>query len=87
MKNRYLVGAASIFLISAIPASAYTLRHVGGGACVRDGSACDVLCDDTNELAGTMYWKDGLWTDGVKWNADRDAEARSICAANGTSCR
>jgi hypothetical protein len=87
MKMAYLFGLVPVFLIPALPASAYMLRHVGGGDCVRDGSACDVLCDETHELAGTMYWNDGVWTDGVKRDADRDAEAKSICAANGTACK
>jgi hypothetical protein len=33
-----------------------------------------------------MYWNGSVWTDGIKWDADRDVEARKIVAANGTDC-
>jgi hypothetical protein len=71
--------------ISATPASAYSLQKPNGQACTKDGSECQVYCDN-KQLAGSMYWNGTVWTDGVKWDPDQDTEARKITAANGSAC-
>jgi hypothetical protein len=78
---------AVALVICASPASAYRLEHVpdGGPMCPKDGSTCNVKCDNGN-LAGSMNWSYGVWTDGVKSDPDMDVEARKICAANGSGC-
>jgi hypothetical protein len=81
-----LLSAIAAAVFAASPASAYSMRNTAnGGPCVADGSACEVLCDN-GTLAGTMYWNGNVWTDGTKSDPDKDAEARKICAANGTAC-
>jgi len=67
-------------------AEAYRLqRESGNGPCSKDGNGCNVYCNE-GPLAGTMYWNGSVWTDGVKWDADMDGEARKIVAANGAAC-
>lgn len=75
----------AILLIPVAPASAYSLRSAANGSCAADGSACNVFCNN-GDLAGTMFWNGSIWTDGVKSDPDKDAEARKICDANGASC-
>jgi hypothetical protein len=80
-----LLSIAAITFVAS-PASAYQLRSAsGGGSCSKDGSTCNVYCDN-GQLAGSMNWNGTLWTDGVKWDPDLNAEARKICAVNGTAC-
>lgn len=71
--------------VATCPAWAYQLRSTSNGACTKDGTTCKVYCDN-GQLAGSMNWNGSVWTDGVKWDPDMDAEARKICAANGSSC-
>lgn len=66
-----------------VAAHAYTLK---GSGCEGNGKACEVYCDN-GTLAGTMYWNGSKWTDGVKSDADKDAEAKKICEANGAACK
>lgn len=81
-----LVAAIGLTLLVAThQASAYQLRSASNGPCTKDGSTCKVYCSN-GQLAGTMNWNGTVWTDGVKWDADMDAEARKICAANGSAC-
>jgi hypothetical protein len=81
-----LVSAVGLtLLIATHQASAYQLRSASNGPCAKDGSTCKVYCDN-GQLAGTMNWNGSVWTDGVKWDPDMDAEARKICAANGREC-
>ena len=85
MKPALLIIALAL-ASAAAPASAYQLKAAnGGGACSADGSTCNVYCDSGN-LAGAMNWNGSVWTDGVKWDPDRDTEAKKIVAANGTAC-
>jgi hypothetical protein len=71
---------------TASAAFAYQLKKPPDNTpCTADGSPCNVYCDD-GDIAGTMYWNGSVWTDGVKFDRDEDAEARKIVAANGTSC-
>lgn len=85
MKPAYMIPVAFSFVLAA-PASAYQLKAASNGAaCKADGSTCNVYCDN-NQLAGAMNWNGSVWTDGVKWDKDKDAEARKIVAANGTAC-
>jgi hypothetical protein len=80
----FLIMAAIAFI--APPASAYQLRSTSnGGSCSKDGGTCNVYCDN-GQLAGTMNWNGSVWTDGVKSDPDMNAEARKICAANGSAC-
>jgi hypothetical protein len=69
------------------PACAYQLKLASDNSkdCVADGSTCQVYCNN-GHLAGSMNWNGSVWTDGVKWNADKDAEARMITQADGTAC-
>jgi hypothetical protein len=73
-------------LIAAGPVSAFQVRGPNGSPCSKDGSTCNVYCDN-GELAGSMNWNGTVWTDGVKSDPDMNAEARKICAANGSACR
>jgi hypothetical protein len=74
------------FACMASPASAFQLRSASnGGSCSKDGSTCKVYCDN-GQLAGSMNWNGSVWTDGAKSDPDMNAEARKICAANGTAC-
>ena len=75
---------ATVLCVS--PALAYTTHNeTDQGACAADGSACDVICDN-GQRAGVMYRNGSVWTDGVKWDEDFDAEASAICEANGSDC-
>jgi hypothetical protein len=76
-----LIGALVLFMLST-PVSAYTLS---GDGCNGNGNECKVWCNN-GSLAGSMYWNGTVWTDGDKWDADKDTEAKKICAANGTAC-
>jgi hypothetical protein len=81
--SRLFAAAITAALVSTPAASfAYSLQ---GKGCDRDGTECKVYCNNGN-LAGSMYWNGSVWTDGVKWDKDRDAMAKKICAANGTAC-
>ena len=87
MKPALAIIIATMFLVAAAPASAFQLRKPppNNGGCAKDGSPCNVYCDN-GQLAGVMFWNGGVWTDGVKSDPDMNAEARKICAANGTAC-
>jgi len=75
-----------LLCVTATPASAYQLKKQSdGGQCTKDGSECSVYCDN-GQLAGSMFWNGSVWTDGVKWDSDMDAEARKITSANGSAC-
>ena len=74
-----------ILSIAATPASAYRLQKPNGDACSKDGTECQVYCDN-KQLAGSMFWNGSVWTDGVKWDENQDAEARKIVNANGSAC-
>jgi hypothetical protein len=82
-----LLYSAIALLVATSSASAYRLRNTTnpGAACTQDGNPCDVFCDNGPQ-AGVMYWNGTVWTDGTKWDVNQDAEARKICAAQGTSC-
>jgi hypothetical protein len=87
MKLVLLDAIALALLIATTSASASQLRSASnGGSCGKDGSTCNVYCDN-GQLAGSMNWNGSVWTDGVKWDPDMNAEARKICAANGTACQ
>lgn len=82
-----LVATAVWLAMLPSPAFAYTTKSAkDGAACQKDGSTCNVYCNN-GQLAGSMNWNRSVWTDGVKWDADFNAEARKICAANGTDCQ
>lgn len=75
-----------LLCVTATPALAYRLQNQSGGSsCPQDGSECKVFCDN-GDLAGSMFWNNSVWTDGVKSDPDMDTEARKITAANGTAC-
>lgn len=87
MKLVFLSAFALSLVIAASSASAYQLlKSSGGGACTQDGSTCNVYCDN-GYLAGSMNWNGSVWTDGVKWDPDKDGEARKIVATAGTACK
>ena len=72
--------------IAAGPVSACKVTDASnGGPCSKESSSCKVYCDN-GQLGGTMNWNGSVWTDGVKWDPDMNAEARKICAANGSDC-
>jgi len=86
MKTALFAIIAVAVLGAGSSAPAYQLRSLsGGGSCASDGSTCSVYCDN-GQLAGTMNWNGSVWTDGEKSDPDMNAEARKICAANGSSC-
>lgn len=87
MKFIFLNACALALIFAASPASAYQLVKStgGGGPCLQDGSTCKVICDN-GYLAGSMNWNGNYWTDGVKWDKDKDGEARKIVATAGTAC-
>ena len=87
MRNRIRLGIAATGLVIgcfATPQVAFAYSLQGDG-CSGNGNECKVFCSN-GSLAGSMYWNGTVWTDGVKWDADKDKEAKKICAANGTSC-
>jgi hypothetical protein len=67
------------------PACAYSTKKDDGAVCNKDGTACDVYCDN-GDFAGWMYWDGNSWTDGVRSADDLDTEAREICAAHSQTC-
>jgi hypothetical protein len=73
-------------VVIGVPAFAHTTRKPDNGFCTSDGNPCNVYCDN-GQLAGVMYWNGSVWTDGVKSDANMDAEAQKICAANGVACK
>jgi hypothetical protein len=86
MKTALSIIAAAITLVFASPASAYTLKNETADGCGGDGSVCIVYCENGSR-AGSMAWNGSVWTDGVKWDKDKDAEAKKICAASGSDCK
>ena len=87
MRSVLLYICALALILAASPASAYQLvKSPGGGACLQDGSTCNVICDN-GYLAGSMNWNGNYWTDGVKWDKDKDGEAKKIVATAGTACK
>lgn len=86
MKSALLYACALALTVAASPAFAYKLvKSPGGGSCLQDGSTCQVICDN-GYLAGAMNWNGTYWTDGVRWEKDKDSEAQKIVAAAGTAC-
>jgi len=71
--------------ILASPAFAYSTKRDDGAACTKDGTACDVYCDN-GDLAGWIFWSGQDWTDGVRSSEDFDTEARQVCAAHSATC-
>lgn len=61
-------------------AYAYTL------SCNSAGDSCVVTCAN-GQRAGVMYWNGSQWSDGVRWNKDKDVLAKQIVAAQGTACQ
>jgi hypothetical protein len=87
VKKRILSIVALAFIPAASPAFAYQLKLASDNSkdCQADGSTCQVYCNN-GHLAGSMNWNGSVWTDGVKWDKDKDVEARMICNADGTAC-
>lgn len=89
MQKLFWNAVALALLVAVSPAQAFTLKSANDpkAPCAKDGSGCNVFCDN-GDLAGVMYWNEtnGVWTDGIKSDPDRDVEARKICAANGSAC-
>lgn len=76
-------------MIAAIVALSVTLVAAVAYAYELDckGDCCDVWCNGKKMKAGNMCWNGSVWTDGVKSDPDKDAEAKKIVAANGTACQ
>jgi hypothetical protein len=74
-----------VLSLASTPASAYRLQKPNGEPCAKDGTECQVYCENKH-LAGSMNWNGTVWTDGVKSDPDRDAEAKKIVEADGTAC-
>jgi hypothetical protein len=85
MKTVLSITVATVILAFASPASAYSLKNETANGCGGDGSICAVYCENGSR-AGEMNWNGSVWTDGTKWDKDKDAEAKKICAANGDDC-
>ncbi len=87
MKMAFMnIFALAIFAATSSAASYQLIQSPGGGGCTKDGTTCNVYCDN-GKLAGSMNWNGSVWTDGAKWDPDKDTEALKIVAANGTSCK
>ena len=86
MKRRLRNAIAAVLVVAAGSAFAYSLKKPTGGACSKDGSTCNVYCNN-GYLAGSMNWNGTLWTTGVDWDANQDALARRLVAASGTACK
>src|SRR5579872_4403707 len=61
------VGLALCLFLS--PALAYTTKRDDGAACTKDGTTCEVYCDN-GDLAGWIFWSGDAWTDGVRSSVD-----------------
>ncbi|MDE2163349.1 MAG: hypothetical protein KGJ53_09315 [Alphaproteobacteria bacterium] len=85
MKTALWIAAAVTLAFASLPAFAYTLKNETAKGCDGDGSACIVVCDNGSR-AGAMNWNGNYWTDGERWNKDRDTEAQEIVDSNGSSC-
>ena len=86
MKSSFLIASLTVLAFALpSPAFAYTLKSATADGCGGDGTECVVYCDN-GARAGSMFWNGSVWTDGAKWDADRDAEASKIVAANGSDC-
>jgi hypothetical protein len=83
--NVFALLASAIAFVSPASALAYSLKNATADGCGGDGSECVVYCNN-GQRAGSMYWNGSVWTDGVKWDQNREAEAEKICAANGSDC-
>jgi len=55
-------------------------------SCNSAGDTCVVTCNN-GQRAGVMYWNGSQWSDGVRFNKDRDVLAKQIVAAQGTACQ
>jgi hypothetical protein len=82
MKSIARLLIAGALLLAPAAASAYSLS---GDGCGGNGNECVVYCS-TGARAGSMYYNGSVWTDGTKSATTRDAEAKKICAANGSGC-
>lgn len=80
------VFALGLVIVTSSAFAYQLVKSPGGGACTQDGSTCNVYCDN-GYLAGSMNWNGNVWTDGVKWDPDKDVEARKIVTASGTACK
>ncbi len=49
------------------------------------GDACDVSCDNGQKI-GTMYWNGSVWSDGLRWDADKHVVAKLMVKAWGSAC-
>lgn len=85
MKIALSIVIVAITLAFASPTSAYSLKNETANGCGGDGTQCVVYCKNGSR-AGEMNWNGTVWTDGTKWDKDKDAEAKKICAANGAGC-
>jgi hypothetical protein len=83
----FILSVAALLTWFDRPAIAFSLKNeITAGSCTADGRACDVWCND-GAIAGKMYWDGSEWTDGTRFNADQNAEAKAICAAAGDDCK
>jgi|ERR1051326_2683938 hypothetical protein len=86
LKGDFMKRAITLAIaFSVIPTACFAFRLDGRG-CTGNGEECRVYCDN-GDLAGSMFFNGSVWTDGVKWDRDRDTEAAMICAANGAACQ
>ena len=74
----------TIGLVMAIGFSDSTFAYSVG--CNSAGDTCVVTCNN-GQRAGVMYWNGSQWSDGVRFNKDKDALAKQMVAAQGTACQ
>lgn len=55
-------------------------------SCNSAGDTCVVTCAN-GQRAGVMYWNGSQWSDGVRFNKDKNVLAKQIVAAQGTACQ
>lgn len=76
MKMRLAVLAALLAVAST--AYAYSLKC--------EGEKCKVYCDNGTYI-GEMFWNGSNWSDGLRWDPDKDVVAKAMVKAWGTSCQ
>ena len=78
MKLRALAAALMVGTLYAATADAVSTTC--------NGNKCEVKCADGTSI-GWIYWNGSVWSDGVRWDKDKDVVARAMAAAWGTSCQ
>ncbi len=79
--KRLMLAAGSVIALGFIG-----LAYGYSVSCNSAADTCVVTCDN-DQRAGVMYWNGSQWSDGVRFNKDRDVLAKQIVVAQGTACQ